>query len=265
MCQIVQHVAYPLLDDDDDENKNNNDPDRDWDQIPLETPSDDDETTPDNTDATPSPSQMEAKENTKANTLALQTLANLCLTSRPLREITLPFLYQELSLGYGDVKGEHFSPPRAGQRLASFLRTVIRNREIARFVKRAFLHPKIVEGMGDDERDSVARLAREFLRSGDGSMKGERKPYGEVFRDQRFEVVVLALMPRLERIVFAGYGYVPIPGEVMRSGVWERLKTVEIVTEYGWSFSELVMIREYDRDMVGCYYDIPWEGGDDDL
>lgn len=198
-------------------------------------------------DQTPSPSSPSPTYPTPASAYtALQTLFNLSLTSRLFYDLTLPLLYHEFSLGYKDIPGSHL-PPQAGQRLVAFARTLLFRRDLAALVKRAFLHPKLVEQMGAENRKMISTIAKKKLKD-------------EVFEDQGIEVLVFALMPNLERLVFAAQGWAPVPLAVRVA--WEGLKGPEVVGEYGWSFSEKESLGRYE-EMIATGLPLPDE--DDDL
>lgn len=180
---------------------------------------------------------------------ALQTLSSLSLTSRRFHDITLPILYREFALGYTDIPGTHLTP-QMGQRTAQFAQTLLARRDLAALVKQAFLHPKLVELMGEENRETICAAARKALDH-------------EIFNDQSIEVLFFALMPNLERLVFAGCSWVPMPLAV-RAVAWKSLKGPEMVEEYGWSFSEGVLLKKYEEELVSCSWNaIPDE--DDDL
>ncbi|KAK5656919.1 hypothetical protein OQA88_3441 [Cercophora sp. LCS_1] len=181
-------------------------------------------------------------------TQALQTLSNLCLTSHLLYEITTPILYREFALGYNDVPGAHFKP-WYGQRMVSFARTLLARRDLAALVKRAFLHPKLVGLMGDENRMMISALAKKTL-------------CDDVYKDKAIEVLIFALMPNLECMVFAGLSWTPIPAGVT-SLAWPKLKGLHQVEEYGWSFSETELIRHYEAE-IACGIPLGYPDEDDD-
>ncbi|KAK4450967.1 hypothetical protein QBC34DRAFT_436963 [Podospora aff. communis PSN243] len=186
--------------------------------------------------------------------LALQTLFNLCLTSRTMHTLTLPTLYREFALGYTDHAGTQLLTPRAGPRMVAFARTLLLHPHLAELVRRAFLHPKWVSQMGSENMTMISALARKRL-------KKMHAGNFAVFDGQPIEVLMYALMPNLERLVFAGQGWVLVPGAV--AGVaWKRLKGVEQTGAYGWSFSEGERLREYEAE-IGCGLALPGEDDDD--
>ncbi|KAK0645405.1 hypothetical protein B0T16DRAFT_139679 [Cercophora newfieldiana] len=180
---------------------------------------------------------------------ALQTLFNLCLVSRLAYDITLPTLYHEFSLGYSDIAGEHFQP-RIGLRLAAFARTLIARRDLAAMVKRAFLHPKLFGLIDDEKKSEICSQAKKILNN-------------EVFDNQHVDILILALMPNLERLVFAGCSWAPVPTAV-RNVAWKHLKSLELVPYYGWSVGEAELIREYQEELSQGIV-IPLMDSDDDI
>ncbi|KAK1757977.1 hypothetical protein QBC47DRAFT_440335 [Echria macrotheca] len=213
--QIVQHISYPLLD-------------------PVLTPN--------SSNPPPSLSARNAAQ-------ALHSLSNLSLTSKLLYDVTTPLLYREFALGYTDPKGIHFRPS-VGQRTVSFTRTLLTRRDLAALVKHAFLHPKLIELMGAENREIVSSLAKRTLNH-------------DVFDGEDIEVLVFALMPNLERLVFASCSYVPMSLPVRRAA-WKNLKSLELVAEYDWSYSQLQVIKRYEEDILsGWVGTLPDE--DDDL
>lgn len=183
---------------------------------------------------------------------ALQTLFNLCLTSRLLYDITLPVLYREFALGYNDIPSDHFQP-QIGQRMTAFVRTLLIRRDLAGLVKRAFLHPGLVERMGPENRKMISALAKKCLKN-------------DLLNEQPIEILILALMPNLERLVFAGFLWAGIP-LAMRAATWKLLKWSEETADYGCSFTEAEAFRQLERDIVtnGCMsIPLPDEDDDDD-
>jgi len=215
MHEIVEHVARPLLDGD--------------------------------TNNPGSPPRTLLTQSDAAQ--ALQTLFNLCLVSHMLYDITLPVLYREFALGYNDTSGI-FLQPQMGQRMVAFSRTLLLRRDLAGLVKRAFLHPKLVEQMGWENKKMISALAKKKLNNA-------------VFDDQPIETLIYALMPNLERLVFAGQSWVMVPIAV-REVAWKHLKGPEQTDEYGWRFTEAEVVRIYDQEMSDCTY-IPLPDEDDDL
>jgi len=190
---------------------------------------------------------------------ALQTLFNLCLTSHLLYEITLPILYREFALGYNDIPGDSFQP-QIGQRMTAFARTLLMRRDLACLVKRAFLHPRLVGRMGAENIKMISALTRKRLSNDVLLLFGDQPP--------AVEMLIFALMPNLERLVFAGlYSWVNLPLAV-REVAWKRLGNGagEQTVEYGPSFTEAETIRrlEEEEQMTRCaYLPLPDEEDDD--
>ncbi|KAK0622627.1 hypothetical protein B0T14DRAFT_514167 [Immersiella caudata] len=210
-------------------------------------------TTPPTITSTATINTTQTQAQAQAVSLALQTLLNLTLTSQPLQTLTLPILYRHFALGYNDPSGINL-PPHGGQRLVSFTRTLLLNPALAALVKRAFFHPKLVSQMGSENMIMISAIAKRRLKKLHG---GE----SVVFDDQPIETLMYALMPNLERLVFAGRRYVLVPGKV-REVAWKGLKGVEQAEEYGWSFSEMEGLRRYEEEL-GINMALPDE--DDDL
>jgi len=186
---------------------------------------------------------------------ALQTLAHLTLTCHRLHDVTLPILYREFSLGYTDIPGTHFTP-QMGQRTAEFTRTLLERRDLASLVKHAFLHPKLVELMGEENREVICALAKKVLRRDEEHVWADDQ--------QPIEVLFFALMPNLERLVLAACSWIPPISIALREVAWKKLKGLEMVDEYGWSFSEGLLVKKYEEELInGIWYGIPDE--DDDL
>lgn len=182
---------------------------------------------------------------------ALQMLFNLCLTSRLLYDMTLPVLYREFALGYNDIPGNIFQP-QMGQRMVAFARTLLIRRDLAGLVKHAFLHPKLVAQMGSENMSMISALAKKCLKNA-------------VFNDQPIEILIFALMPNLERLVFAGRSLVLVPIAV-REVAWKHLKGPEQTEAYGWSFTESEALRKYEDNMTMTLcvnFPLPDEDDDD--
>lgn len=184
---------------------------------------------------------------------SLQTLFNLSLTSRHLYTLTLPVLYREFSLGYNDYTGDNF-PPDIGHRMSRFCETLLTRRHLAALVKSAFLHPKLFEHLGDECVTFYSELARKALGN------------DEVFdkEGRGIDILMLALMPNLERIVFAGCTWVPVPSEV-RVVAWRNLKSLEIVEDYGWGAGETSLLRRYEEELEQSLVIPGVDSSDDDL
>ena len=83
----------------------------------------------------------------------LQTLLSLCLVSRRLRNAVQPILYHEFILGYGDSwRSDLYT---WDGRLTSFMRTVAQRRDLAALVKRIYIHPYLLEYLGEEEEIQV--------------------------------------------------------------------------------------------------------------
>ncbi|KAI1763928.1 hypothetical protein GGR53DRAFT_496062 [Hypoxylon sp. FL1150] len=67
-----------------------------------------------------------------------QDLLALCLTSRRLRTIAEPLIYENLPLGLGDQ--DHWITPHRTRRLACFLRTVLERRDLAARIRKIYVH-----------------------------------------------------------------------------------------------------------------------------
>lgn len=81
--------------------------------------------------------------------LHLQPLVSLCLVSRRLCHIAQPFLYSEFMLGYGDSwRSDLYT---WDDRLASFMKTIARRRDLAALVKRIYIHPCLIKPFEEEE------------------------------------------------------------------------------------------------------------------
>lgn len=150
---------------------------------------------------------------------ALQTLSNLCLVSRHLYTLTIPLLYEEFSLGYNDPTSDHFQP-QSGQRIFAFARTILSNPNLAALVKGAFIHPQLLYRIPPELNPTFSSLLAGALIDG---MELHDKPH---------EIVIVAHMPNLERLVCAGPGWEDTIATV-RPLAWKKLKSVEVVEGYG--------------------------------
>ncbi|KAK0652355.1 hypothetical protein B0T16DRAFT_454731 [Cercophora newfieldiana] len=232
MQKIVQHVAHPII------------PDQ---QTAAEDVRDPSSTSP------PTYPIITTTQFDTAAAQALQTLFNLCLVSHALYDITLPILYREFALGYDDIHGSCF-PRQMGQRMVAFARTLLTRRDLAGLVKRAFLHPGLVGQMGWENRKMVSELAKRKLKAEGGGWGGGGGG-GEVFDGLPIEGLMYALMPNLERLVFAGREGALASLVALREVAWENLERVEQTETYGESFTELEARRRQEEElttMIAC-------------
>ncbi|KAL3465108.1 hypothetical protein BJX64DRAFT_253768 [Aspergillus heterothallicus] len=84
--------------------------------------------------------------------LQRQVLVSICLTSKRLCTIAQPILYHEFVLGYGDSwRSDLYT---WDGRLTSFMITIARRRDLARLVKRVYIHPYLLESFGEEENNA---------------------------------------------------------------------------------------------------------------
>ena len=69
-----------------------------------------------------------------------------------------------------------------------------------------------------------------------------------VFDNEPIETLMYALMPNLERLVYAGRSWVVVSSAV-REAAWKKLKGVEQTEEFGWGFSEEEVIRRFEEEI----------------
>ncbi|KAL3491857.1 hypothetical protein BJX62DRAFT_236708 [Aspergillus germanicus] len=141
--------------------------------------------------------------------LQRHVLVSVCLTSKRLCSIAQPVLHHEFVLGYGDSwRSDHYT---WDGRLTSFMMTVAQRRDLARHVKRVYIHPYLLESLGATSHpresfnpshrqeyitDKEACQAIRALAASMGVAK-PRKP-----RTGNFVSLLLAALPNLDRCSF---------------------------------------------------------------
>lgn len=95
------------------------------------------------------------------HSLDCHTLFCLCLVSRRFCTIAQPILYHEFVPGYGDSwRSTRYT---WNGRLASFVRTVARRRDLAAKVRRVYIHPDLLQSGDTKERKDALREAANAL------------------------------------------------------------------------------------------------------
>lgn len=160
---------------------------------------------------------------------AITTLYNLCFVSRRLRDAALPVLYREFAVGYGDHDGQ---PSRFGSlegRLAEFFHTLIRRRDLAALVRHAFLDPRLLTLMSQEEMLRVISEASRVLGTPESASLASKARDGTLHCGNEACVTFLAfaLMPNLEHMALPASAW--LGGSV--TPAWPRLKSLEFIDD----------------------------------
>ncbi|KAK4446593.1 hypothetical protein QBC34DRAFT_411528 [Podospora aff. communis PSN243] len=166
---------------------------------------------------------------------ARRNLCALCLVCRNLRGVAQRVLYEEVSLGLGQMPLDSQKPGR----LPSLVATLVARPDLAALVKRAFINPDVVDS---ESPEDILKLACDVCRALGIACPMRRMRFGSEslpYVDtviplslERAHVVplVLSLMPNLEHII-----YHPLPGAwpywmpYAKACRFPRLKTFEVV------------------------------------
>ncbi|KAJ0417896.1 hypothetical protein BJY00DRAFT_196505 [Aspergillus carlsbadensis] len=177
--------------------------------------------------------------------LQRHVLFSVCLTSRRLFSIAQPVLYHEFVLGYGDSwRSDHYT---WHGRLTSFMMAVAQRRDLAKVVKRVYIHPYLLESLhGTDHpresfntrsprtyiTDKEAGLAIRALAAAVKADKPRRWKPGDLVS------LLLAALPNLNRCSFQ---LAPGHEEIVRAiplsaaGVTDLpLRTLDISQRLSW-------------------------------
>ncbi|PLB53888.1 hypothetical protein P170DRAFT_346594 [Aspergillus steynii IBT 23096] len=122
------------------------------------------------------------------HSLDYHTLSCLCLASRGFCAVAQPILYHEFAPGHGDSWRSNFYSWNG--RLASFLLTLSRRRDIAAKVKKVYIHPRLLKfAAEDDAQDMLSEAARAL------QIKDQLE-----LSTQDMLALVIALLPSLQHL-----------------------------------------------------------------